>query len=362
MKIWDLQYKTLNHWRAIAALWVVAFHSYAVYVDPKRPFHPLVQAIEQFNGQGYLGVHLFFVISGYCIAASVYKLSARNGNSREFVINRFWRIYPTYWAALVVSIIINLIASSFNNTTPTSNLLNGWQAWLGHILLAQPYFNTSFYVGVYWTLTIEVAFYLIVAILLIVKNLFGQKLALFIGLSLGFASIFAPLGTMFTFISYWNEFVCGILVFSALLAKYQNQTYHQNLSLILIVIFGLLGIWVDKNYHSSTLWFAAVFAIGLYVLYGFDKKIDSIRQLHWLKYLGIMSYSLYLIHVPFQAKVMNLGIRFVPVDSPMLLILQIFALIVALGTSYIFYQLVEKPLNNWRHHRNQINKGKNMQA
>ena len=49
----------------------------------------------------YLGVPIFFVISGYCIAASA-DSSRRKGDSPwTFLKRRFWRIYPPYWASLV---------------------------------------------------------------------------------------------------------------------------------------------------------------------------------------------------------------------------------------------------------------------
>jgi peptidoglycan/LPS O-acetylase OafA/YrhL len=87
----------------------------------------------------------------------------------------------------------------------------------------------------------------------------------------------------------------------------------------------------------------------IYFLYKLDKYIDSLDFMKWLKFIGIMSYSLYLLHVPFGGRVINLGSRFVPIESPMMLILQMLGWLVAISISFIFYQLVEKPLNDWRH-------------
>lgn len=358
MKLWDSQYKTLNHWRGIAALWVVAFHSFAAYDNPLYPFHPIVQFIQGFSAEGYLGVNLFFVISGYCIAASIYKLSSRNGSSWGFITSRMWRIYPTYWAAFLLAIIINLVSCAFNGTSIGSNLPPSWQSWLGHIFLLQPYLNVDFYVGVYWTLVVEVAFYVTVAILLIIRNHAGDKLALSIGLILAFISAFFSLETKFKFIPYWCEFLCGFLVFTALVSKHQNRRKYHKISIFLIVIFALLGIWINYNLKPTTLWFSAVFAMALYLLHSFDHKISSIPQLNWLNYLGIMSYSLYLVHVPFQAKILNLGFRIIPRDSPIILVLQIFCCVIIISASLIFYRLVEKPINNWRHQQNKLHNSK----
>lgn len=141
--------------------------------------------VRKFATYGTLGVHLFFIISGYCITASAYKLVARKGTVKEFIENRLWRILPTYWAAFIVAIVINLIASRFNGTTIWDNIPTSWQFWVGHIFLAQPYLGVENYVGVYWTLTVEVAFYLVVAFLLIIYKNRNHRLAIFTGSTLG---------------------------------------------------------------------------------------------------------------------------------------------------------------------------------
>jgi peptidoglycan/LPS O-acetylase OafA/YrhL len=64
--------------------------------------------------------------------------------------------------------------------------------------------------------------------------------------------------------------------------------------------------------------------------------------------MGLMSYSLYLMHVPLQGRVINLGSRFIPTHSLALLGLQILGWIVAISASYLFYRLVEQPLNQRR--------------
>lgn len=354
-KIWNPQYKTLDHWRGIAALWVMLFHGFAGYDNPLNPFHPVVQVLRTVAINGKLGVNIFFVISGYCIAASAYKASVKNGTVKEFLENRIWRIFPTYWAAFIAAIVIKLTAVVFNNTTLVSNLPPSWQSWVAHIFLAQPYLKVENYVGVYWTLSVEFAFYLIVAILLFISKCTNPKIAIFSGLTLGFISVFAPLNIRFTFLIFWCEFVCGCLLFSALLARHQQKEKQQKISLLLILIMGLLGLCVNWSLKPTTLWISAIFALALYFLYFIDKKIDSISQLNWLKFTGVMSYSLYLMHVPLQEKIINLGFRLVPINSLWVLPIQILGWIVPITGAYVFYRLVEKPLCDWRYQRKKNN-------
>jgi len=62
--------------------------------------------IEGFSS-GFLGVDVFFVISGYCIMAKLYARRKRGGVI-EFAKRRFWRIYPPYWTAIALSAVVIL--------------------------------------------------------------------------------------------------------------------------------------------------------------------------------------------------------------------------------------------------------------
>ena len=344
--IWNPQYKTLEHWRGIAALWVMLFHGFGTTYE--KSLHPFVELFKSVAATGWLGVHLFFVISGYCIAANIYRLVLSNGSPWTFIKDRAWRLLPTYWAAFLVTIVLNLVSSPFNHTSLWECFPLSWQAWLGNLFLVQPYLDTPFYNVVYWSLVVELVFYLIATLLLVIWTQINQNIAIFIGLTLGVISVFIVPNSQLAPLTHWGEFVCGILVFSALLAKFQGKVYRHNLSLILIVILGSLSIWINFH-HPNQSWFSALFGIILYLLYYGDSRIASIKNLHWLKVIGAMSYSLYLLHVPLQGRVINLGLRFIPTESIIFLLLQILGWSVAIIGSYRFYQLVEKPLNDWRH-------------
>ena len=66
------RYQSLDLWRGLAALLVVVFHAFASYTGANySDYHPVVVACWLVGGNGWLGVHIFFVVSGYCIAAAV---------------------------------------------------------------------------------------------------------------------------------------------------------------------------------------------------------------------------------------------------------------------------------------------------
>ena len=348
MPSWNPQYKTLDHWRGVAALWVMIFHGFGTVYN--KPLHPLVELVKSVAAPGWLAVHLFFVISGYCIAANVYKLILKQGSSWDFLKNRFWRLMPTYWLAFIVTIILNLVSSPFNKTNLWESFPSSLQSWVGNLFLIQPYLDVPFYVVVYWSLVIELGFYLITAGLLAIRNKINQNLALFIALSLGLVSVFISNDPRLGLFRNYGEFLCGSLVFMALLTNAQGRIDQRNLCLILILVLGCLGQYMNVVHNQQNqLLFSSIFAMIIYFLYKLDKYIDSLDFIKWLKFIGIMSYSLYLLHVPFGGRVINLGSRFVPIESPMMLMLQMVGWLVAISVSFVFFQLVEKPLNDWRH-------------
>ena len=91
--------------RLTAALLVVFSHSFNLSHGKVlgKQYEPLMQLSKGQITLGGLAVLVFFVISGYCIAANVYKLILKQGSSWDFLKNRFWRLMPTYWLAFIVN-------------------------------------------------------------------------------------------------------------------------------------------------------------------------------------------------------------------------------------------------------------------
>ncbi len=344
---WNPQYKALDYCRGIAALWVMLFHGFGIFYDTS--LHPITELIKRIAQPGWLGVHLFFVISGYCIAASVYRaLQKDRADPRKFLLSRAQRLLPVYWLAFLTSIAINLFASPFNSTGLLENFPESWQSWLGNILLIQPYVNTPYYVVVYWSLVVEIGFYVLVATFLLFNQIFGSRLTVVATVGLSIVAVFIPADFNVQTLTFWDEFFCGVLTFSALLGAHTKDSYLRNASLLLLGIFLVQGAQTHFSVEDDQLWLSASFAILLYFVYPLDKVISNIPGLDWLRVCGAMSYSLYLLHIPLQSKIVNLSIKFVNPDSLLTLPVQILGWMIAISGSYIFFCTVEKPLNDWR--------------
>jgi len=98
---------------------------------------------------GYFGVLVFFIISGYVIPFSL--RGKRFAGVRRFAIRRFWRLYPPLWIALIVHYVVSFDSYS------VSQLVSG--ATMFPSLLGEEYMA-----GHFWTLEIELIFYVVLAL------------------------------------------------------------------------------------------------------------------------------------------------------------------------------------------------------
>ena len=88
----------------MAGLAVLLFHSLNAYPPDALPIG--FKALQAVTEWGWLGVHVFFAISGWCIAERLAKGRRTGESGRHFAAERFLRIYPTYWAALLVLVLV----------------------------------------------------------------------------------------------------------------------------------------------------------------------------------------------------------------------------------------------------------------
>lgn len=159
-----------NTLRGVASLSVLLLHyvlminymqgSYAGLGSLPGPFYPtwLVNAVNFFSmvNLGAFGVSLFFLISGFVIPFSVASFASKSSGRSRFVINRVFRIWPTYAIGFMVSIAALEIASMYSGV-PTSFTAGHL---LAHVSLFRDWTGYSAIDGVVWTLEVEAKFYL----------------------------------------------------------------------------------------------------------------------------------------------------------------------------------------------------------
>src|SRR6184192_554894 len=129
----------LDALRGLAALMVVLFHFTMGRKEAGMGFV-----------LGITGVDLFFIISGFVIFMSLTKVKS----STEFIINRISRLYPTYWACVSFTFILIVATSLYHHDKiPFAH-------YLGNMTMFQYYLGIPNLDGPYWTMIIEMIFYI----------------------------------------------------------------------------------------------------------------------------------------------------------------------------------------------------------
>jgi peptidoglycan/LPS O-acetylase OafA/YrhL len=142
----------LDALRGIAALVVVFDHSsYAFMAEFRRELMP------EFNTSRY-GIMVFFLVSGYIIPASL----ERRGCVRTFWVGRMFRIYPLWLAVVTAVLAVNLLGFAENHDFDGQSIAT---VAIAHLTLLQELLGTPNLLLVLWTLSYEMAFYLLVVAL-----------------------------------------------------------------------------------------------------------------------------------------------------------------------------------------------------
>jgi peptidoglycan/LPS O-acetylase OafA/YrhL len=138
---------SLDLLRLVAALAVVAFH-YLFRGAAGEPFLDVsYQTAAPFALYGYLGVNLFFLISGFVIA-----WSAEGERWERFAIARFTRLYPAFLACMTVTFVVLVLADD-----PKLSATAGQFA--ANLFMFSPAVGQPFMDGVYWSIILELVFY-----------------------------------------------------------------------------------------------------------------------------------------------------------------------------------------------------------
>jgi len=279
-----MRFNVLDLLRFSAAIAVVFYHYTSG--ESSEPFW----LISGFTKFGYLGVPLFFMISGFVISAS-----ALNRTPAEFAISRATRLYPTVFVCLTVTV---LIMQSLTFGQYEISLLQ----YLTNLTILNSYVGQEYIDGVYWTLLAELKFYFCV-FLLLATGLFDKFkiwLSTWMLITITFLLFEQPF-FMGWFISpeYSAFFIAGVTFF--LVAKNGYNTYYSTL-LIASLVVGSIRVYQeasgfmygsDQIDHLISLCFVWSF-FYLFYLISLDKI--QIKPSKTFLLLGGMTYPLYLLH------------------------------------------------------------------
>jgi peptidoglycan/LPS O-acetylase OafA/YrhL len=294
--------------RGIAVSGVVLFHAFPSIV-----------------ANGYLGVDLFFVISGYVVTPLILRIAENSKNSRRlnflhFLQRRFLRLGPALGVCILFSLLVFAVFGNFDDSTSVLGQLIYTLFFLGNLgayKFQGDYFASKFNPFVHtWSLSLEEQIYIFLPIAYLICLIFVRRTRLTllllylvaslisfyayispISISYGYALFGAQIPELASFYSpisrLWQFLIGGVVYLISLnglpkilQAKKMKLMNLVTTAIILFIIFG-------KNIQvSSSILITLVGALCIYLR---SFNLLSFRCLTWL---GDRSYSIYLYHLP----------------------------------------------------------------
>src|SRR6476659_1785392 len=167
------RFPELDLLRFLAACAVMLFHY--TYLGPQNHVwtasFPLLGQIFKY---GYLGVDVFFILSGFVILLTAYEKDAVG-----FTVARMVRLYPAYWICVTLTAVGTVVAGATHKPVTTSE-------YVANLTMVQSFLGIRDVSGVYWTLAVELQFYFLIFLVLLTGQI--RRLGLLLGMWL-FASI-----------------------------------------------------------------------------------------------------------------------------------------------------------------------------
>jgi len=317
-----------------------------------------------FNG-GFVGVDIFFVISGYLITNIILKeiYVTNNFSLKHFYERRIRRILPALLFVMIICssagyfILLPLAYSDFSRSLITSIFFSSnfyfWitgQKYGSENELLKPLAHT-------WSLSVEEQFYILFPIFLLViikyfRKYLSTSLFIYLFISLIFAEYFSRNHASFSFYSLSSrsfELLLGSIISYYKLNNYKIHKSYPILNLfypiypslgIILIFYSFIFFNFEQIFHPGIITLVPV--IGTALIINFSKKEELITKIlssKILVFFGLISYSLYLWHYPVFAYLRYFYL-FYTNQTKLLAIFLVFII------SVPFHYFIEKPFRN----------------
>jgi peptidoglycan/LPS O-acetylase OafA/YrhL len=302
---------SLDWLRGIASLMVCVFHvkKYIWWT-----FNPnwITKAFEQ----GYLGVYIFFIVSGFVIPYSMYVKNYQLKSFWKYIAKRTVRIEPPYVLFIILLLIWNYWLFHFRGTG--TEILYDVKQFILNITYLAPFFGAKWIIVIFWTLAVEFQFYILTGLTynLLLKS---AQVRYAIMISLIGVGMLIP-EKYFTVLNYYVFFALGFQTFLFVIKKIDIKEY---------LISALVGILFVYFLVLDIAALAALFTLLGVFYFNVKTKVSD--------FFGKISYSLYLTHGLaggavglFTIKMFTPEIRFT------------LAIVISIAFAYLYFLLVEK--------------------
>jgi peptidoglycan/LPS O-acetylase OafA/YrhL len=331
--------RELDLLRFVAAMAVVAYHATGGGTPDWRHAgvaHPF-PGISPVTHWGYLGVQLFFLISGFVIL-----MSAWNRPPELFAVSRFTRLFPAYWFSLLLAVALYLLTRQAVDYGPGGQSV--FRRFLPNLTMLQDAVGSRGMELSYWTLWVELRFYVLVGLLLW-WGLTVRRVLLFMGGWLLISVMAQEADSAILreiFLPDWAPY------FIAGMAFYLIYRYGPNLVFWLLAGFcwALAVYYATQRIDPINRWpgvqdyavpaiVTALFAVMALVAVG------GLGWLRWrgLVVLGALTYPVYLLH----EMIMMVAVHYLHARLSPWAVLGV-AVGVVLVLSYLVHRFVEGPV------------------
>ena len=336
--------------RAIAVVAVILYHA-QITIFGHQPFKG-----------GFIGVDIFFVISGYLITSIILKELITTGSFsfKHFYERRIRRILPALlfvmlvslpfaWMYLLPSSLINFSKSILYSLGFSSNFYFWYsgQQYFDEWSMYKPFLHT-------WSLSVEEQYYIIFPVVLLITFKYFRKYLINILIFLTILSVLmAQLGSKtissssfyFLHTRMWELLSGSILAYFEITLGHRSKNKKMNfilpsIGLFLIVYFILF--YDNKIFHPS--FYSLPPIIGTCLIIWFSHKDEFITKILSTKLfvgIGLISYSLYLWHFPIFS-----FMRVTQITPGGSLIKKLGLALAVLLISFISYYFIEQPFRN----------------
>ena len=286
-----IRFYEIDGLRFIAAAMVVFYHfTFRGFAadDLNVLSFPVIGEIARY---GYLGVDLFFIISGFVIL-----MTARQGDPIRFVISRMVRIYPAFWVCLTIT----AATMAVYNTYPFDI---SFSQWLINLPLIGSFIGVPYVDSVYWSLLVELKFYFLMYLILVCRGI--AKIDWFLGvwLLISLVATFSEVwgAIHFFFFPEWSHyFIAGAMFY---LIRVEGLNSFR--SGVILCCFGLSVFQTtstiaiaEAHYHTE---FSQSFIISCILLFYLIFLAIALGKTVWIQsphltLVGALTYPLYLVH------------------------------------------------------------------
>jgi peptidoglycan/LPS O-acetylase OafA/YrhL len=338
----NLKYRPdIDGLRAIAVISVVAYHAF-----PKVLYG------------GFIGVDIFFVISGFLISSIIFSgLENNNFSLGQFYLRRIRRILPSLLTVGIASLILGWLVLLPNELEQLGRHIAAAAVFIINFVLSREsgYFDNPLSKPMLhlWSLSVEEQFYFFWPLLLILvwKRKFNfLNLTILIAIISFFINIYLLNNGQSTQAFYWPmprfwELMSGGILAYVNLHHPEFNNKYKNLQSLVGFFLLLLGFWLIKSNINFPGWWALLPVLGAVLIISagnqswLNRKLLSNKPMVWI---GLISYPLYLWHWVLLSfsNILLLGIIFDLKPST----INIIIVLLSIALAYLTYTLIEKPL------------------